>query len=216
MRGSFNCQGEHDGANHKLVWSLRWNNHFNRACYFFYAPWWQLTIGQNLIKVNASPVNTNFGLLGGAQFTIPLIWALNLISILSFTACGLVMLIYSVNPTKAYSKHLLGFSYKKPLYVVISFAGCLIAIVVIAGFLGMSIPLMGSTTLNLPTQLISSGLSISALVSGSFQLPFYLAIVAAALCIAARLFHKNLAKVQKTGPETASSPTENLATIVPA
>jgi uncharacterized membrane protein len=126
------------------------------------------------------------------------------------------MLIYSVNPTKAYSKHLLGFSYKKPLYVVISFAGCLIAIVVIAGFLGMSIPLMGSTTLNLPTQLISSGLSISALVSGSFQLPFYLAIAAAALCIAARLYHKNLVKVQKTGSETASSPTENLTTIVPA
>jgi len=182
----------------------------------FYVPWWQLTIGQNLIKVNASPVNTNFGLLGGAQFTIPLIWALNLISILSFTACGLVMLIYSVNPTKDYSKHLLGFSYKKPLYVVISFAGCLIAIVVIAGILGMSIPLMGSTTLNIPTQLISSGLSISALVSGSFQLPFYLAIVAAGLCIAARLYHKNLAKVQKKGPETASLPTENLATIAPA
>ena len=55
----------------------------------FYFPWWQLTIGQNLIKVNASPVNTNFGLFGGAQFTIPLIWALNLISILTFTACGL-------------------------------------------------------------------------------------------------------------------------------
>ena len=71
----------------------------------FYIPWWQLTIGQNLIKVNASPVNTNFGLFGGAQFTIPLIWALNIISILTFTACGLVMLIYSVNPTKSYSKH---------------------------------------------------------------------------------------------------------------
>ena len=101
----------------------------------FYVPWWQLTIGQNLIKINASPVNTNFGLFGGAQFTIPLIWALNLISILTFTACGLVMLIYSLNPTKSYSKHLLGFSYKKPLYVLIFFAVGLVAIVIIAGFL---------------------------------------------------------------------------------
>jgi hypothetical protein len=181
----------------------------------FYVPWWQLTIGQNLIKINASPVNTNFGLFGGAQFTIPLIWALNLISILTFTASGMIMLIYSLNPTKAYSKHLLGFSYKKPLYAVIFFAVGLAAIVMIAGFLGLSIPLMGSTTLTLPTQFISSGLSINALASGSFQLPFYLAIVAAALCIAARLYHKNLAKVQKSGPETIP-PTKTTATTVSA
>jgi len=181
----------------------------------FYVPWWQLTIGENLIKVNASPVNTNFGLFG-TQFTVPLIWALNLISILTFTACGLVMLLYSVMPTKSYSKHLLGFSYKKPLYVLISFVAGLVAIIAIAGFLGMSIPLMGSATLSLPTQFMPTGLSINALVSGSFQLPFYLAIVAAALCIAARLYHKNLAKVQKPVPETAASPTKTMATSVSA
>jgi len=181
-----------------------------------YVPWWQLTIGQDLIKINASPVNTNFGLFGGAQFTIPLIWALNLISILTFTACGLVMLIYSVNPTKAYSKHLLSFSYKKPLYAVISFAVGLIIIVIIAGFFGMKIPLTGSATLTLPTQLIASGLSVTALVSGSFQLPFYLAIAAAALCITARLYHKTIAKVQKPGPETAAPPTETTATSITA
>jgi hypothetical protein len=181
----------------------------------FYVPWWQLTIGENLIKVNASPVNTNFGLFG-TQFTVPLIWALNLISILTFTASGIVMLIYSLNPTKSYSKHLLGFSYKKPLYVLIIFVAGLAAITIIAGFLGMSIPLMGSTTLSLPTQFMPTGLSINALVSGSFQLPFYLAIVAAALCIAARLYHKNLAKIPKTEPETAASPTETTATSVSA
>src|SRR5208282_4153308 len=120
----------------------------------FYVPWWQLTIGENLIKVNASPVNTNFGLFG-TQFTVPLIWALNIISILTFTTSGMIMLIYSLNPTKSYSKHLLGFSYKKPLYALISFVAGLIAIIMIAGFLGMSIPLMGSTTLALPTQFIS-------------------------------------------------------------
>ena len=172
----------------------------------FYIPWWQLTIGQNLIKVNASPVNTNFGLFGGAQFTIPLIWALNIISILTFTACGLVMLIYSVNPTKSYSKHLLGFSYKKPLYAVISFVVGLVLIVIIAGFFGIHIPLTGSATVTLPTQLISSGLSISALVSGGFQLPFYLAIAAAALCIAARLFHSHVVKTETLSPSTETTP----------
>ena len=63
----------------------------------------------------------NFG-LSGSQFTIPLIWALNLITILTFTACGIVMLIYSLVPTKPYAKQLLGFSWKKPLYTVVGFA----------------------------------------------------------------------------------------------
>ena len=91
---------------------------------------------------------------------------------------------------------------RKPLYAVISFAVGIVAIVIIAGFFGMNIPLMGSETVSLPTQLISSGLSISALVSGGFQLPFYLAIAAAALCIVARLYHRNLAKALLKTPET--------------
>ena len=181
-----------------------------------YVPWWQLTIGQNLIKINASPVNTNFGLFGGAQFTIPLIWALNLISILTFTACGLVMLIYSLNPAKSYSKQLLGFSYKRPLYVLISFVAGLVVIIAVAGFLGMSIPLMGSTTLSLPAQFMPSGLSISTLVSGNFQLPFYLAIVAAALCIAARLYHRNLAKALLEAPEKAIASPDTITTAASA
>ena len=39
-----------------------------------YYPWWILTIGDNLVKVNASPVNTNFG-LSNIKFTVPIIWA---------------------------------------------------------------------------------------------------------------------------------------------
>ena len=181
----------------------------------WYVPWWQLTVGENLMEVNASPVNTNFGLLG-TQFTVPLIWALNLVSILTFTASGIVMLIYSFIPTKSYSKHLLGFSYKKPLYALITFVAGLLVITSIAGLLGISIPLIGSTNLMLPTQFLPMGASISVLVSGSFQLPFWLAIVAAALCIAARLYHRRVAKVPKTGPETAASPTETMSTSVSA
>ena len=85
-----------------------------------YIPWWQLTIGQDLIKINASPINTNFGVVG-LDFTVPLVWAMNLASILTFTACGAIMLIYSFTPTKSYAKELLGFSWKKPLYTLIAF-----------------------------------------------------------------------------------------------
>jgi len=176
-----------------------------------FLPWWQLTIGDKLIQVNASPMNTNFGLLS-LQFTIPLIWAWNIASILTFVAAGLVMLLYSVIPTKSYAKELLGFSYKKPIYALISFVVGLLVLVAIASFAGVSIPVMGSSNVALPTQFMPMGASISVLVSGSFQLPFWLAIVAAALCIAARLYHRRVAKAPKTEPATAASPTETAAT----
>jgi hypothetical protein len=175
----------------------------------FYLPWWQLTIGENLFKINASPVYTNFGLFG-AQFTIPLIWALNLITILTFTACGVIMLVYSLFPTKPYAKQLLGFSYRKPLYTVVSFAVVLVIIILIAGHFGLNIPLTGSATVTLP-ETSSMGVTVSALVSGNFQLSFWLAIVAAGLCIAARLYHSRAAKVP-TAPETAMTPTGTTAT----
>jgi len=152
-----------------------------------FIPWWQLTVGDNLMKVNASPVNTNFGLFG-AQFTLPLISALNLVSILTFTASGIVMLFYSLMPTKPFSKQLLGFSYKKPLFSLITFVSGLLILTSIAALFGINVPIFGSTTLNLPSNLVM-GANVNASVSGSFQLPFWLGIVAAALCIAARLYH---------------------------
>jgi hypothetical protein len=173
-----------------------------------YLPWWQLTIGENLFKINASPVYTNFGLFG-TQFTIPLIWALNLITILTFTACGVVMLIYSLFPTKPYAKQLLGFSYRKPLYTVVSFAVVLVIIILVAGHFGLNIPLAGSGTVTVPGT-SSVGVTVSALVSGNFQFSFWLAIVAAALCVAARLYHSHVAKPSIT-PETAVTPVNTAA-----
>jgi hypothetical protein len=153
-----------------------------------FVPWWIFTVGQNLITINASPINTNFGVLG-ADFTVPLIWALNISSILMFTAAGIVMLIYSVVPTKPYAKELLGFSWKKPFYAVIGFAVGLIVIVAIAGFIGVNVPLVGSANLSLPSSISNmlQGANISAAVTATFQLPFYLAIAAAVMCIGARL-----------------------------
>src|SRR4030066_1845962 len=155
-------------------------------------PWWQLTVGDDFLKANASPVNTNFGFLG-TSFTIPLIWALNIVSLLSLTASSIVMLIYSFIPTKPYSKHLLGFAYKKPLFTVLFFVvGLLIITLLFGTILSINVPLMGSTTITLPT-VITSGVTISFPVSAEFQWPFWLAAVAAGLCLAARLYHKRVA-----------------------
>jgi hypothetical protein len=158
-----------------------------------FVPWWQLTIGDKLLQVNASPLNTNFGLLD-TQFTVPLLWAWNLVSVLIFLAAGVIMLVYSIFPTKSYAKELLGFSYKKPLYILISFFIGLLVMVAIAGVIGFSVPVVGTSNIALPSQFMPTGLSISALVSAGFQLPFYLGIAAAALCIAARLYHGRIAQ----------------------
>jgi len=118
-------------------------------------PWWQLTVGDDLMTINASPVNTNFGFLD-TSFTIPFIWALNIVSILSLLASGIAMLIYSIIPRKSYSKHLLGFGYKKPLYTVLFFIiGLVVTTIILQAVLSINVPLMGSTTSTLPIPFVS-------------------------------------------------------------
>ena len=124
----------------------------------FYFPWWQLVIGDNLFKVNVSPVNTNVGVLG-SQFTVPLIWAMNIASILTFLASGIIMLIYAVKPTRPYSQDLLSFGYRKPLYAVIfCVVGLLIAVYVVQAAVGISVPLVGAGTIVLPSSLMPMGI----------------------------------------------------------
>jgi hypothetical protein len=180
-----------------------------------FSPWWQLTIGDNFVQANASPVNTNFSFLG-TSFTIPFIWALNIVSLLSLILSGAVMLVYSVMPAKPYSKHLLGFAYRKPLYTLIFFIGGLFAIaLILQGVLGFSVPLMGSTTVTLP-QALTSSVTISVLLSAGFQYPFWLAIVAAGLCIAARLYHKKVAAAKQPTEPVAVAPPTSDAPATPA
>jgi len=155
-------------------------------------PWWQLTVGDDLIKINASPVNTNFGFLD-ASFTIPFIWALNVIGLLTLLLSGVAMLIYSVMPTKSFSKPLLDFGYKKPLFTFLFFViGLVLVTIILQAVLNINLPLMGSATSTVPIPFVS-GITLSVLLSAGFQWSFWLAVVAAALCIAARLYHKKVA-----------------------
>jgi hypothetical protein len=156
-------------------------------------PWWQLTVGDNLIRINASPVNTNFGFLD-SSFTIPFIWALNVIGLLSLLLSGIAMLIYSVMPTKSFSKPLLDFGYKKPLYTFLFFViGLLAVTVILQSVLSINLPLMGSATNTVPIP-FASGVTLTVLLSAGFQWPFWLAAVSAGLCIAARIYHKKVAE----------------------
>ena len=158
-----------------------------------FVPWWQFTVGNPAIAtVNVSPVNLNLALLGNS-LTIPLIYALNIASALSLASGGIIMLIYSVRPNRSYSKKLLGFGYKKPLYAVILFVVALLSMsFMVQRFSGFAIPLAGSGAMSLPESMMPEGANVSVAVSAGFGWPFYFAIVVAGLCVAARVYHRKL------------------------
>lgn len=157
-------------------------------------PWWQLKVGDDLMTVDASPINMNLGFLD-TSFNIPFIWALNMIAILSLLASAITMMIYSVIPRKPYSKHLLYFGYKKPLYTVLFFMIGLVATMMICQTaLNFRVPLMGSSTSTLPIPFVS-GTTMTVMLSAGFQWSFWLATIAAGLCLAARIYHNKVATV---------------------
>lgn len=158
-----------------------------------YTPWWQLTMGEDFFNVNVSPFNLNFSFLG-IPFVIPLILALNLSSLLMLLIGGVIMIIYSLSPSKAYSKKLLCFAYKKPIYSVIFFlVGIIIVIIMLNLMFGVNMPIHGTAQAMLSDP--SQGASVNILVATSFQWPFWFAIITAGLCVAARLYHKKLSHV---------------------
>jgi hypothetical protein len=108
------------------------------------------------------------------------------------------MLVYSVMPTKSFSKPLLDFGYKKPLFTFLFFViGLVVVTVILQTALSINLPLMGSATSTVPIP-FASGITLSVLLSAGFQWSFWLAAVAAGLCIAARLYHKKVALAPST------------------
>ncbi len=158
-----------------------------------FIPWWQFTVGSPAIAtVNFSPVNFNFSLFDTLLIS-PIIWALNIASLLTLLAGGIALLLYSALPTKSYSKALLGFGYKKPLYAVILFVIELAVIYFsVTMFTGFNFPLMGSAFVQLPSLIAPGGISISVKVSAAFGWTFYFSVVVAALCIVARIYHRKM------------------------
>ncbi len=172
-----------------------------------FVPWWSLTVGNPAIaSVNVSPVNLNLALLGNSLI-FPLILALNIGSAITLVAGGIIMVIYGLKPNKSYSKKLLCWGYKKPLYAVILFSAALIAMFfMVPHFSGFTLPLTGSSVMSLPHGLAPDGVSISVNVSAGLGWPFYFAIVVAGLCVAARVYHRKVAVVDTSLPPPPPPP----------
>jgi hypothetical protein len=171
-----------------------------------FVPWWQFTVGDPAIaSVGLSPVTYNLALFG-TVLTMPLVYALTLGSMLTLVAGGIVMIVYAVYPNKSYSKQLLGFGYKKPLYAVILFGIALLALYISVTYIGgMNVPISGSGTMGLPQAIGDTGVGVSVKVNSSLNWPFYLAIAVAVLCIAARLYHKKVVETPATQVNLAPS-----------
>ncbi len=156
-----------------------------------FVPWWQVTIGENLVQANVSPFNTRFNLFG-TPLIIPLLFALNIVALLGFAAAGIIMLVYSAIPDRSYSQHLLGFAYKKPLLGLILFVAISFLLTVfIAELTGIYVPLYGSSVSTL-SERFSQGATISVVITSVFLWPFWLALVSAVLCILARMYHQRI------------------------
>ena len=177
----------------------------------YFVPWWQLTVGNPaLATVNFSPLNMNFELFNNIM-TIPLILALNISCLLALLAGGLILIIYSVVPTKPYASKLIGYAYKPPLLAVVLFVIEVVGLTLsVKAFTGFDFPLIGVGAVGLPAGLAPGGISISVNVSAAFLWPFYLAIAVTVLCVAARIYHRKMAEVAPSQISLLPSPSEQL------
>ncbi len=102
-----------------------------------------------------------------------------------FVACAVALFIYSVATQKSYSKDLLNFAYKKPLITFIFFVVTLVGASYVAqSFIGASVPLSGTSTLNISVGEITADMPIST----GFTWVFWLAVATAVLAIVAKIY----------------------------
>lgn len=160
------------------------------------SPWWQLSVAEEVGQANISPLSFNVKLLG-SQVAVPLMFYLNLACLLSFVASAVAIIIYSIIPQRSFSKHLLGFAYKKPLIALIIFlVSIFIVTSVVQSILQISIPMAGASTITLSV----SDITVEIPVTTGFTWVFWLALLAVILCIAARFYHKKI--VSPSAPAT--------------
>jgi len=175
-----------------------------------FVPWWQLRVGDSIIAANVSPLYTNFDMIGNS-FTLPAIMALNISCILLSLIGAVLILLYTVKPTKPYAKTLLNFSFATPLFFLVIFLVGLVALTFIVQVLfSFSVPLLGSANIQLPSN-TTQGVNVSVQVTAEFLWPFYLAIASSVLCIGARLYHKRILP-----PTATPAPITPTTTTTPA
>jgi len=184
-----------------------------------FAPWWQITLGRTLATVGFSPVSLSTNIIG-YSVALPIVQAISWMFIVLLISAGIVLIVYSIMPTKPYSKRLLGFAYKKPLGTLVAFVVLMLLLTNAGTILGMmagssnlsgadlNVPWIGAKTLHLPSSM-AQGTILGIAISAEIEWTFWLAVTVASLCVAARLYHKKLdrsaldEKIKQPSPDTS-------------
>ena len=180
-----------------------------------YVPWWQINVGQTLVRIGLSPVNLSTNIVG-YDVALPIIATIGWMFMAMLVSVGIVLVVYSVVPTKPYSKRLLVFAYKKPLGTLITFtilmllvtnAGTIIGTMVSPSTISgtdLNVPWSGAKTLQPPSS-VAQGTVRGIAVSAEVEWTFWLAVTVAALCIGARLYHRKLERFARSENAKQSS-----------
>jgi len=172
-----------------------------------HSPWWRAEIGSGLITVNADPFYTSFKVFG-VSYVIPIIFVLNVGLTALFVASGIALVVYTIEQEKGYSKHLLSFGWRRPLYVVVGFVAVLVlslhviplVVNTIARAVEVStpmVPLMGSSIIRLPSNVLNIPAQVSITVTTTFTHSFFLGVATVALAITTRACHRRMSSANK-------------------
>jgi hypothetical protein len=171
------------------------------------SPWWKVQVGSGLLTVNIDPFFTNFNILG-VSYVVPILFALNVGTAALFIAGGIALIVYTVKPVESYSKHLLSFGWKRPLYVTVGFIAILALFLHVAPIAVNAmahsiiaptpiVPLMGSSTIQLPSGISEVPAQVTITAAATFTYSFFLGVATAVLSVAARIHHRRNSGVNK-------------------
>ncbi|MFH1821769.1 MAG: hypothetical protein ABH852_04950 [Methanobacteriota archaeon] len=173
----------------------------------FLGPWWIAVVGTGAIEIALSPFDMSVSVLG-QPIQSELISLFLLAARIAMIIAGVFMIFGSVSPKSWWSKRLVRFGVMKPFWavvgiVVFAVAGAFIINNVLPNFLSNMVGGTGaSIQLEVPYLMgtansviqIGSQATVTAPVNVSLATPFWLAVVAAVLGIAARISHRKYTK----------------------
>jgi len=165
--------------------------------------WWRITLGGEAVVAELSPFNINMTALG-APMTSTLISFICLGARIAISIAGVLMILGSLFTRQWWSRKLVQFGSLKMLWMVVGIVvmGVLMGAVVPALASGMAGGAGAQIQMNIPTLSGGGNLTVqmgeqatlSAPVTMALTGAFFAAIVASALGIAARVYHRRLTK----------------------
>ena len=177
----------------------------------FLGPWWIARAGTGAIEMALSPFDMSITVLG-QSISSDLVWLFLLAEKVAIIIAGVFMILSSLLPTSWWSARLLRFGVMKPLWAIV---GLIILLLLGTFFMNNILPnflsnMIGATgasvQMNVPyimgtansTIQVGSQATITAPIKLSLTPAFWVAMVTAALCIAARIYHRRFTKQIKS------------------